>query len=143
MRTLYYQRTRLPPAQERELPASYVPLETLMAESDWVVPVLPTSPSTRGLIGRAQFAQMKPHAMLVNIGLANTVDRDALIEALQSGRLGGFALDPLYEAPGRSDDELLAFPNVAISPHLSGSPRFNALDDLADMCEGIAQAMRD
>jgi phosphoglycerate dehydrogenase-like enzyme len=141
MRTLYYQRTRLPEAQERELQATYVPLETLMAESDWVVPVLPTSPSTRGLIGRAQFAQVKPGAMLVNIGRADTVDRAALIEALQSGRLGGFALDPLYEAPGRSDDELLAFPNVAISPHLSAQPRFNALNDLADMCERIAKEL--
>ena len=142
MRTLYYQRTRLPEVQERELQITYVPLETLMAESDWIVPVLPTSPLTRGLIGRAQFAQVKPGAMLVNIGRADTVARTALIEALQSGRLGGFALDPLYEAPGRSDDELLAFPNVAISPHLAAQPRFNALNDLAAMFERIAKELR-
>jgi hypothetical protein len=48
----------------------------------------------------------------VNVARADIVDRAALIEALKSGRLGGFALDPLYEAPGRSDDELLGFDNV-------------------------------
>jgi phosphoglycerate dehydrogenase-like enzyme len=141
MRTLYYQRTRLPEALEHELQASYVPLATLMAESDWILPVLPIAPATRGLIGREQFAQIKPGAMLVNISCADAVDRAALIEALKAGRLGGFGLDPQYEAPGRADDELLAFPNVALSPHLAGSPRFNALNDLADMCEAMSKAL--
>jgi phosphoglycerate dehydrogenase-like enzyme len=142
MRTLYHQRTRLPVALEQELHAAYVPLETLMAESDWIVPVLPSSPSTRGLIGREQFEKTKPGAILVNIGRADTVDRPALIDALKSGRLGGFALDPLYEAPGSIDDELLKFPNVALSPHLAAQPRFNALNDLSDMCERIAKELR-
>jgi phosphoglycerate dehydrogenase-like enzyme len=141
MRTLYYQRTRLPADEERRLNVSYVPLEELLAESDWIFPVLPTSPSTRGLIGRAQFAQMKPGAMLVNVSRADIVDRAALLEALRSGRLGGFGLDPLYEAPGRSDDELLTFDNVVISPHIAAQPRFNALNDLADLVTGLAAAM--
>src|SRR5262249_46279368 len=81
------------------------------------------------------FAQMKPGAFLVNVARADIVDRAALIEALKSGRLGGFALDSLYEAPGRSDDELLGFDNVVLSPHIAAQPRFNALDDLADMID--------
>jgi len=85
---------------------------------------------------------MKQGAMLVNIARADVVDRAALIEALRSQRLGGFALDPLYEAPGKSDDELLTFPNVAISPHLAAQPRFNALSDLSDLCAQVAQAIR-
>jgi phosphoglycerate dehydrogenase-like enzyme len=84
---------------------------------------------------------MKPGAFLINISNPNLVDRAALIEALRSGRLGGFALDPLYEAPGRSDDELLGFKNVVLSPHIAGSPRFNALDDIADMLAGLAKEM--
>jgi phosphoglycerate dehydrogenase-like enzyme len=143
MRTLYHQRTRLPEAEERALGATYVPLDQLLAESDWVLPILPSSPSTRGLIGRAELARMKPTAMLVNIARADVVDRAALIEALSSKRLGGFALDPLYEAPGRSDDELLTFPNVVISPHLAAQPRFNALNDLSDLCAGVAKAIGD
>jgi phosphoglycerate dehydrogenase-like enzyme len=141
MRTLYYQRHRLPDEEERELAATYTSLETLLAHSDWIVPQLPVSPSTRGLIGRAEFARMKPGAMLVNVSRADVVDRAALIDALTSGRLGGFALDPQYEAPGRSDDELLAFPNVVLTPHIAGSPRQNGLDDLADLVEGMAKAL--
>ena len=85
MRILYYQRTRLPEAEERELQATYVPLETLLAQSDWVVPQLPSGPATRAFIDRAQFAQMKPGAFLVNVSRADVVDRAALIEALQIG----------------------------------------------------------
>jgi len=141
MRTLYHQRTRLPEAEERALATTYVPLATLLAESDWVLPVLPGSPATRGLIGSEELAQVKPGAMLVNIARADIVDRAALIEALRSKRLGGFALDPLYEAPGKSDDELLTFENVAISPHLAAQPRFNALNDLSDLCAGVAEEL--
>ena len=141
MRILYFQRTRLPEAEERELKATYVPLATLLADSDWVVPQLPTSDATRAFIGRAQFARMKPGAFLVNISRADIVDRAALIEALKSGRLGGFALDPLYEAPGHSDDELLRFDNVVLSPHIAAQPRFNALNDLADMMERLAKEL--
>ena len=141
MRILYYQRARLPPAEERELGAVYLPLETLLAESDWVVTQLPGGPATRGFIDRGRLAQMKPGAFLVNISRAEIVDRAALIGALKSRRLGGFALDPLYEAPGRSDDELLAFDNVVLSPHIAAQPRFNALDDLADLMQGLAEEL--
>jgi phosphoglycerate dehydrogenase-like enzyme len=141
MHTLYYQRRRLLAAEEREVNASYVPLPELLARSDWILPVLPNSPAARGLIGSDEFARIKPGAILINVSTADAVDRVALIEALRSGRLGGFALDPLYQAPGRKDDELLSFPNVVLSPHLAGSPRFNALDDMAELCEGLARAL--
>jgi phosphoglycerate dehydrogenase-like enzyme len=139
MRIIYYQRSRLPSATERQLQLSYVPLEQLLAESDWVVPQVPGGPSTRHLIDRTRLAQMKRGACLVNISRADLVERAALIEALKSGRLGGFALDPLYEAPGRSDDELLGFRNVVLSPHIAAQPRFNALNDIADMLAGLAK----
>jgi phosphoglycerate dehydrogenase-like enzyme len=139
MRILYYQRNRLPEAQELQLQLTYVPLERLLAESDWIVPQVPGRPSTRHLIDRARFAQMKPGAFLVNISRADLVDRAALIEALKSGRLSGFALDPLYEAPGRSDDELLGFRNVVLSPHIAAQPRFNALNDISDLLASLAR----
>ena len=138
MRILYHQRNRLPPALERALNATYSPLDKLLAESDWLVPQLPGGAATRGYIDRARLTQMKPGACLVNIARADIVDRAALIEALKSGRLGGFALDPLYQAPGRRDDELLRFDNVIMSPHIAAQPRFNALDELAEMMERLA-----
>jgi phosphoglycerate dehydrogenase-like enzyme len=83
---------------------------------------------------------MRPGARLVNISRANVVDRAALLDALKSGHLGGFGLDPLYESPGRDDDGLLALPNVVMTPHIAAQPRFNALDDLEDMITGLARA---
>jgi phosphoglycerate dehydrogenase-like enzyme len=141
MRILYHQRSRLPAEEEHELRAAYVPLERLLADSDWIVPQLPSAPSTRGLIDRACFKLMKPGACLVNVSRPDVVERAALLEALAARRLGGFALDPLYEEPGRSDDELLAFDNVIMSPHIAAQPRFNALDDLADMMERLAKEL--
>ena len=60
-----------------------------------------------------------------------------MIAALRSGHLGGFGLDPLYEAPGRDDDELLQFENVLITPHIAAQPRFNALDYISDLIIGL------
>jgi glyoxylate reductase/D-3-phosphoglycerate dehydrogenase len=141
MRIVYYQRTRLPEADERALGLSYVPLDRLIGESDWILPLLPHGPSTHHFFDRARFARMKPGAFLVNISRASLVDRDALIEALESGRLGGFALDPLYEEPGRSDDPLLKFHNVVMTPHIAAQPRFNVLDEMADMMADLARAL--
>ena len=141
MRILYTQRRQAAAAVEREFQASYRPFEQLLAESDWILPLVPGGPQTRGLIGQAAFAHAKKSARLVNISRADVVDRAALIEALRAGRIAGFALDPLYEAPGREDDELLAFHNVILTPHIAAQPRFNALNDLADMIENIARAL--
>jgi phosphoglycerate dehydrogenase-like enzyme len=141
MRILYHQHDRLPEAEERQLNATYVPLAQLLAESDWVVAQSPRTPAAVGYIGQAELAQMKPGAFLVDIGSAEVVDRAALIEALKSGRLGGYALAPLDAAPRRGDDELLAFDNVVIYAHAAAQLRRNALDDVADMMERLAQEL--
>jgi phosphoglycerate dehydrogenase-like enzyme len=139
MRVLYTQRRRLAAAEERALHVAYAPLDALLAESDWVIPQLPGGPGSRNLIGRAELARMKPGAFIVNVSWPDVVDRAALIEALRSGRLGGFALDPQYEAPGRSDDGLLKFDNVILTPHIAAQPRFNALNDIEDLIAGLAK----
>jgi len=143
MNIVYFQRTPLPRSEEESLGASYRPLDELLARSDWVIPQLPGDPSTRHFVGRAQLALMKPGACLVNVSRADVVERNALLEVLRSGHLGGFALDPLYEEPGRSDDELLAFDNVVLTPHMAGSPRSNGLQDIEDLIMGLAAALRD
>jgi len=141
MRILYTQRQQAPAAIEQPYKATYRPMRDLLAESDWIAVFVPSGPTTQNLIGREAFEAMRPGARLINISRAEVVERAALIEALRSGRLGGFALDPLYEAPGRDDDELLSFQNVIMTPHIAAQPRFNALDDLADMIAGLARAM--
>jgi len=78
---------------------------------------------------------------LINVSQPHQVDRDALREALASGRLGGFGLDTLYDEPGDASDPLLKFRNVIISPHLGGSPRFNSLDDIEELVVNLARAL--
>ena len=141
VRLLYTQRQRAADDIERQYRASFRSMADLLAESDWILPFVPSTPATQNLIGGTEFAAMRPGARLVNISRANVVDRAALIEALQSGRLGGFGLDPLYESPGRDDDELLQFHNVVITPHIAAQPRFNALDDLQEMIVGLSRAV--
>ena len=141
MRILYTQRQQAPTAIEQQYRATYRPMADLLAQSDWVVPFVPSVAATQNLIGRAEFLRMRPGARLINISRANVVDRAALLDALRSGHLGGFALDPLYDTPGRDDDELLKFPNVIMTPHIAAQPRFNALDDLEEMIIGLARAV--
>jgi phosphoglycerate dehydrogenase-like enzyme len=140
-RILYTQRQRAPEEIERQYQATFRPMANVLAESDWVVPLVPSTPATQNLIGRAELERMRPGAWLVNISRAAVVDRAALLDALKSGHLGGFALDPLYESPGRDDDELLKFPNVIMTPHIAAQPRFNALHDLEDMITGLARKL--
>jgi phosphoglycerate dehydrogenase-like enzyme len=92
-------------------------------------------------IDQKRLALMKPGARIVNVSRAEVMDRNALLEVLRSGLLGGLALDSLYEEPGRSDDELLSFDNVVLTPHMAGSPRTNGLKDIEGVIEGIAGAL--
>ena len=141
MTLLYFQRTRLPPSEERILKTSYCSLESLLAESDVIIPQLPLDPSTLNFLNRERLALMKTGACIVNVSRAEVIDREAVLEALRSGHLGGFALDSLYEEPGRSDDELLSFDNVILTPHMAGSPRFNGLRDIEELIGGIASVL--
>jgi phosphoglycerate dehydrogenase-like enzyme len=139
MHVLYHQRTSADAGEEARLKARYVPLQTLLSESDWLMPQLPTSPGTRGLLGRAEFAQIKPGACIVNVSNAAVMDRDALLDALRTGRLGGAALDVHYQEPLAASDELLTFDNVILTPRMAGSPRFNGLNDLEELITGLAR----
>lgn len=143
MNLLYHQRTRLPAEIESGYQMHYADLDTLLEASDWVVICLPGNDNTRHFINARRLAQMKPGARLINISRAEIVDRDAVIAALRSGHLGGFALDPLHEAPGRDDDELLQFSNVLLTPHIAAQPRFNALNDIADLLTGLEGHMKE
>ena len=138
MRTVYTQRRCLTESDERAYQATYAPLDELLSSSDAVSLHLPGSRATRGIIGRREFAALKPGALLINVSQPQLVDRAALIHALASGKLGGLGLDTFYDEPGHAGDPLLAFPNVIITPHLGGSPRFNALRDFEELLLKIA-----
>jgi phosphoglycerate dehydrogenase-like enzyme len=142
MRVLCTQRTPLCADEQHEWHVGYRERDALLQESDWVCIQLPANAATKNYLGREQFARMKAGANLINVSRAQVVDRDALLHALRSGKLGGFALDPLYEEPGRADDELLGFDNVILTPHVAAMPRFNALDDFKDLVAGIRTGIK-
>ncbi|MGH8633288.1 MAG: NAD(P)-dependent oxidoreductase [Burkholderiales bacterium] len=141
MRIVYSQRHRLPPRDEARYSATYATLDKLLAASDFVSLHLPFNDATRGIIGRRELSLIKPGAILINVSRPPLVDRDALLDALRAGRLGGFGLDPHYDAPGRADDPLTAFRNVIVTPHLAAAPRYNSLDDFEELLLGIDHAL--
>jgi phosphoglycerate dehydrogenase-like enzyme len=141
MRIAYTQRRRLPAEEEERYQARYCTLAELLAESDCVSLHLPGGADTRGIIGKRELAVLKPGALLINVSQAQLVDREALLEALSSGKIGGFGLDLPYDEPGEAIDPLLGFRNVIVTPHLAGSPRFNALADFEELLLKIAAAL--
>jgi phosphoglycerate dehydrogenase-like enzyme len=134
MTILYHQRSRMPAVEETALGAAYVSLDELLARSDYVSIHLPINASTRGLIDRTALRRMKPGAILVNIARPDIIDRAALIEALDEGRLGGFGLDVGYEEPGRPDEPLLRYKNVILTPHTAPGSRQSVIKDVEEMC---------
>jgi phosphoglycerate dehydrogenase-like enzyme len=96
-------------------------LQDLLARSDFVVIAVPLTAETRGMIGRAELAAMKPDAWLVNISRGAIVDEEALVEALKEGRIGGACLDVFAEEPLPPESPLWDMPNVIITPHNSWS----------------------
>ena len=119
----YYSRRRLSDSDERSLGVRGVSLEELLRTSDVVSLHVPLTPQTRGIIGQAQLALMKPSAIIINTCRAGVIDEAALVEALRTGRIAGAGLDVIANEPPRPDDPLLQLDNVIITPHLSGSSR--------------------
>jgi phosphoglycerate dehydrogenase-like enzyme len=143
MGVLYHQRSRIAPMDEMALGAKHVSLADLMAGSDYIVVQLPLNDSTRGLVGREALEVVKPGAILINAARAELIVRDALVEALQSGRLAGAGLDVGYAEPWAADDPLLAFKdgNVILMPHTAIGDRANGLEDMRALCVSLWRAM--
>jgi D-3-phosphoglycerate dehydrogenase len=92
-------------------------LDSLLAEADLVTIHCLLNAGTHGLIGAAQFARMKPTAVLVNTARGPIVDPDALVAALQGGQIAAAALDVTDPEPPAADSPLLSLPNLILTPH--------------------------
>jgi phosphoglycerate dehydrogenase-like enzyme len=104
-------------------------LHRLLAQSDYVVLATPAAPQTRRLIGKAEFAVMKPSAVLINVGRGSSVDESAMIDALEQGRLRGAALDVYQTEPLPPGHPLYRSEKVLLSPHCADhTPGFCELD---------------
>lgn len=108
----------LTPEHAAEAGAKFVTKDELLASSDFVAIHLVLSERTKGLVGAAELARMKPGAVLVNTSRGPIVDEAALIVALKSGRLAHAALDVYDREPLPADHPLRSMDNVTLSPHL-------------------------
>jgi len=115
---------------DEALPPSALP--DLLARADVVVVAAPLTPETTGLIGAREFARMRPGTIFVNVGRGRIVVRDALVEALGSGHLGGASLDVFHQEPLPPDDPLWGMPHVILTPHTSGF-RAGHWDEVIDL----------
>lgn len=91
-----------------------------LGEFDWVVVAVAATPETRGMIGAAEFAAMKPGAAILNFSRGFVIDTEALLAALRAGTLGAAFLDVTDPEPLPADHPLWGFDNVHVSMHLSG-----------------------
>lgn len=95
-------------------------MHQLLADADYVVMVLPSTPQTAGMVDAGALGVLKPTARLINVGRGSTLDQDALCNALREGRLAGAALDVMSPEPLPADSQVWDVPNLIISPHMSG-----------------------
>lgn len=133
MRVIGYSRRGADPSV-----AEPVSFDTLLREADVVSLHCPLTDETRGLMGEDAFAMMKPGAMLINTARGAVVDTDALVAALESGRLSGAGLDVFPDEP-RVPQRLLAMNNVVCTPHVGT----NTVQTRCEMAQACSQQILD
>jgi D-3-phosphoglycerate dehydrogenase len=117
----------------KSLAVESVDFDRLLRTSDYVSIHAPLTPETRGLFDAGVFAKMKKGALLVNTARGPLVDEAALIAALESGQLGGAALDVVASEPLAKDSTLIGRDNLILSPH-TGFYSVEALNELQTKC---------
>ena len=129
------------PERAAELGVKPVSLDELLAQSDVVSLHAPGGAETKHLLGPMQFEKMKKGALLVNCARGALVDEAALVEALDSGKLGGAALDVFSVEPPK-DFTLMKHPKVLCTPHL-GASTVEAQDRVAvETVEMLSEALK-
>jgi glyoxylate reductase len=131
MSVLYADEYPAPPEIERELHATRVPMDELLARSDFITLHTPLLPGTRHLIDAAALKKMKSTACLINTSRGPVIDEAALVDALRSGVIAGAGLD-VYENEPKLAPGLRELENVTLLPHI-GSASYATRGKMAEM----------
>lgn len=127
--------------QAGEHVSELVELPELLALADVVSIHVTLTPQTRGLIGQAQIASMKPGAVVVNVARGGLVDEAALADALNSGHLSGAAIDVFTTEPMTPDNPLRDAPNTILTPHIGASTAEAQERAGVEMAERLLEAL--
>lgn len=141
MKVLAVDETRIPGLESGT--CRYTDLDSLLAESDVISLHCPLFPSTKGIINAGTIAKMKDGVFIVNTSRGPLVVEEDLRAALDSGKVGGAALDVVSSEPIKPDNPLLAAKNCLITPHIAWAPKESrqrlmdiAVDNLASFLAG-------
>ncbi|KAM0940225.1 putative (S)-sulfolactate dehydrogenase [Dioscorea sansibarensis] len=106
------------------------------AEADIVVPCLTLSDETAGIINKSFLASMKKGSLLLNVARGRILDYESVYQSLESGHLGGLAIDVAWQEPFDPDDKILKFPNVIVTPHVAGvtEPSYRTMAKVVGDC---------
>ncbi len=140
MRVSYHNRTRLGAEEEARLKVAYASKEEILAQSDFVVLMVPYSAATHHLIGEAELAQMKPSAILINTARGGVVDDVALVKALQEKRIAGAGGD-VFENEPALNPAFLTLDNVVLTPHIGSATRATRMQMAALAAENLVAAL--
>jgi D-2-hydroxyacid dehydrogenase (NADP+) len=109
---------------------------------DYLIIVVALTPETRGMIGAEVLSAMKPTAFLLNLARGPVVDETALIQALQSGKIAGAALDVFNEEPLPQSHPFWKMKNVILTPHVGGTSTFYTAQVLPIFRENLRRYLR-
>lgn len=125
---------------------SLAEMQSFMGSADALVVSLPLAEQTRGLIGQAELAAMRPEAVILNVGRGPVIEEQALFDALAERRIGGAIIDTWYQYPTPTQAEcapssldFASLPNVVMTPHMSGWTTGTVLRRQHTMADNIAR----
>jgi glyoxylate reductase len=139
MRALYWTPRRKSESEEREAGLTFVPLDQLLRESDFVSVHSPLNADTRHQIGARELGLMKKTAFIINTARGPIIDEAALVRALKAKRIAGAGLD-VFEHEPRVHDELRRMKNVVLNPHL-GSATVEVREEMANIVVDNIEAL--
>ena len=120
MKVIYYDVHRLSPEDEAALNMTYLPMDDVLKQADFISVHTPYMPSTHHLISERELDLMKPTAIIINTARGPIIDEKALVKALQAGKIAGAGLD-VFEHEPVIEPELLTMENVVLLPHIASA----------------------
>jgi glyoxylate reductase len=141
MRVLYWTPRRKPESEEREAGLTFVPLDQLLRESDYVSLHSPLNAQTRHQIGARELGQMKKTAFIINTARGPLIDEKALVRVLKAKKIASAGLD-VFEFEPKVSTELKRMKNVVLNPHL-GSATSEVREQMANIVVDNIEALID